>query len=98
MTICLPLLFAASLVADTAAVRKTPPAPAAAGQHVVKGPSIESLTPHVLVTRQGRVLKLDYELLDARGVKSPMVDRDHKPRFKICRDGQEIAAGNFEYG
>ncbi len=98
MTFCLPLLFAASLVADAAVVRKVPPAPAAAGQHVVKAPSVEGWTPHVLVTRQGRVLKLDYELLDAQGNKSPTVDRGHKPHFKIRQDGREIAAGDFEYG
>lgn len=98
MTFSLPLLFAAALVADAAAAGKAPPAPAATGQHVAKEPGIESLTPHVLVTRQGRVLKLDYELLDARGNKPPTVDRTHKPRFRICRDGREIASGDFDYG
>ncbi len=98
MTFCLPLLVAASLVADAAAAKKVPPAPAASGQHVGGGQSVERLTPHVAVTRQGRVLKLDYELLDAHGNKSPTADRDHKPHFRICRDGREIASGNFEYG
>jgi phosphate-selective porin len=98
MTFCVPLLFVVSLVADVAAAKPAQPAPAATGQHVVKGPSVESLTPHVQVTRHGRVLQMDYELLDAQGNKSPTVDRDHKPHFRICRDGQEIASGDFEYG
>jgi hypothetical protein len=98
MTIYLPLLVAASLIADAAALKKVPPAPAATGRHVSGGQNIESLTPHVAVTRQGRVLKLDYELLDAHGSKSPTADRDHKPHFKICQDGREIASGDFEYG
>jgi hypothetical protein len=98
MTICLPLLVAASLVADAAAARKAPPAPVAAGQHIANAENVKGLTPHVRVTRQGRVLKLDYELLDARGIKPPTVDRDQKPQFKIFRDGQQLAAGDFEYG
>ena len=98
MTICLPLLVAASLVADAAAARKAPPAPVAAGQRITNAELAASLTPHVRVTRQGRVLKLDYELLDARGMKSPPVDRNQKPHFKIYRDGQQIVAGDFEYG
>jgi hypothetical protein len=98
MTICLPLFLAASLIADAAVAKPAQPAPAAAGQHVVKDPSAESLTPHVQVTRHGRVLQMDYELLDAHGDKSPTIDRDHKPHFRICRDGQEIASGDFEYG
>ncbi len=98
MTFCVPLLFVVSLIADAAAAKPAQPAPAAAGQHITKSPSVESLTPHVQVTRQGRVLRMNYELLDAQGNQSPTVDRDHKPRFRIRRDGQEIASGDFEYG
>ena len=98
MTFCLPLFFAAAFVADGAAVTTVPPGPVATGQHVAKEPGIESLTPHVLVTRQGRMLRLDYELLDGQGNKVTPPNRDLKPHFRIRRDGQEIASGDFEYG
>ena len=95
MTICFPLLVAATLVADAAATGKAPPPPAAAGQHVVNGPNLEGLTPHVLATRQGRVLKLDYELLDATRIKSSTVDRDYKPHFQNLPEWQADRCGRF---
>ena len=95
---CVPFLLAAPLAADPAAGKHAQPGPAPASQSLRKDQNGESLTPHVQVTRQGRVLKLDYELLDAHGIKSSKVDPQHKPQFKIYQDGREIASGNFEYG
>jgi hypothetical protein len=81
--ICLSFLVAGSL---------------AAGQHVASAEKMKNLTPHVRVTRQGRLLRLDYELLDARGTKTVLDPSGPKPHFEILRDGQQLAAGDFEYG
>jgi hypothetical protein len=97
MTICFPFLVAASLAAG-AATGKVSPAPAAVGQHVAKVENIKALTPHVRVTRQGRLLRLDYELLDAGGKKTVLDVSGPKPHFQVFRDGQQLAAGDFEYG
>ena len=96
--ICLSFLVAGSLAANAAATGKVPPAPIIVGQHVANAENLKGLTPHVRVTRQGRLLRLDYELLDAGGTKTPPADRNKKPHFEIFREGQQLAAGDFEYG
>ena len=98
VTFCIPFLLATFLAGAPATGKDVRLGSPPVGQSLRKDQNIESLTPHVQVTRQGRVLKLDYELLDSRGNKPSTVDRTHKPRFRICRDGREIASGDFEYG
>ena len=56
------------------------------------------LTPRVDVKRQGRLLNLDYRLVDAAGRRYRNTDRTHPPRFTISTGGQQIASGLFEYG
>jgi hypothetical protein len=56
------------------------------------------LTPTVRVQRQGRLLRLDYQLLDAEGWNYSPQDRMNPPEFRVYRDGEEIGSGSFEYG
>jgi hypothetical protein len=56
------------------------------------------LTPKVRVTRQGPLLKLDYQLLDAGGRNYSNRESVTSPRFTVYKDGREIASGAFEYG
>jgi hypothetical protein len=51
------------------------------------------------VKRTGRILVLDYALLDAQGERS-QEHRDTKtpPQFTICQDGRQIGSGTFSYG
>ncbi|NQT12567.1 MAG: hypothetical protein HQ582_07460 [Planctomycetes bacterium] len=57
------------------------------------------LTPEVTFTRSGKILTLDYRLLDAAG-------RDYRPsggslappRFVVYQGEREIGSGSFEYG
>ena len=57
------------------------------------------LTPKVSVQRAGRLLKLDYELVDAAGRRyTPKDDAAAPPQFTILKNGQTIGSGSFEYG
>jgi hypothetical protein len=59
------------------------------------------LTPQLQATRAGRLLILDYQLLDADGnncLRQGLDPRPAPPRFSIRRDGREIDSGDFEYG
>lgn len=59
------------------------------------------LTPKVSVKRTGRVLAIDYELVDAAGrTYTPgTADRRAKPpTFTVLKNGQTIGSGTFEYG
>ncbi len=61
------------------------------------------LTPHVQATRAGRLLNLDYQLLDASGqIRTDQLlqqwPRNTPPKFTIWQDGREIDSGTFEYG
>ncbi len=56
------------------------------------------LTSHVEVTREGRLLKLDYRLVDVAGRQYRDANRTSPPRFAIYQNGREIASGSFEYG
>jgi hypothetical protein len=61
------------------------------------------LTPSVTVTRVGRLLKLDYQLLDGDGRKYRRSDptnddRAHPPQFAIYQGDGQIGSGTFEYG
>jgi hypothetical protein len=67
------------------------------------GPQADTLlTPHVEVTRVGRVLYLDYQLLSESGrnqVREVLQQgRNTPPRVTVWQDGREIASGTFEYG
>ena len=57
------------------------------------------LTPRVRATRQGPLLKLDYQLVDAAGRNYRSSEPSkHPPRFSIRQQNREIASGDFEYG
>lgn len=61
------------------------------------------LTSSVTVKRVGRLLKLDYQLLDADGRKYQRNGRGgsnpaHAPQFAIYQGDRQIGSGNFEYG
>lgn len=56
------------------------------------------LTPGVTVKRQGRMLTMDYQLLDAEGRKYINRANTNPPRFDIYQGDQKIASGSFEYG
>jgi len=63
----------------------------------------ERLTPHVQATRAGRLLSLDYQLLDASGKNRvdeliQQRQRNTPPRFTVWQDEREIGSGTFEYG
>ena len=59
----------------------------------------EVQTVKLQVTREGRLLTMDYQLVDAQGRRC--IDRKSmatSPRFTIRQAGQEIGSGAFEYG
>lgn len=62
--------------------------------HLVRDPR----TPSVKVSRQGRFLKLDYELLDHDGQKCAINPTNDPPQFVVFKNGQQIGSGSFEYG
>ena len=58
------------------------------------------MTPNVRVQRVGRLLKLDYDLVDAAGRKYVQrgISGAVPPKFTVYKDGQSIGSGSFEYG
>ena len=56
------------------------------------------LTPNVEVSRQGRILQLSYELLDANGREYVGSDRSDPPRFTVYSGDRVVGSGDFEYG
>jgi hypothetical protein len=56
------------------------------------------LRPGVSAKRAGRLLKLDYRLLDADGRKYLNELRENPPRFAVYQGENKIASGSFEYG
>ena len=56
------------------------------------------LEPNVTVKREGRLLKLDYRLLDANGRKTRRVSSVASTEFAIYQGDQKIGSGSFEYG
>jgi len=58
------------------------------------------LTPQVRVKRVGRLLRLDYELVDAAGRKYVQRGDENavRPKFTVSKDGQTLGSGSFEYG
>lgn len=58
------------------------------------------LTPQIQVERSGRLLKLDFQLVDAAGRGYSPKDEDAvaPPKFTILKNGQTIGSGSFEYG
>ena len=59
------------------------------------------LTPRVRVNRTGRLLTLDYELVDAAG-RNYVCSRPDRlakpPTFTVLKHGQTIGSGSFEFG
>jgi hypothetical protein len=56
------------------------------------------LRPSVSMQRAGRLLKLDYQLLDADGRTYRGGDAKNPPRFAVYQGENKIASGAFEYG
>jgi hypothetical protein len=56
------------------------------------------LTPSVTVKRHGRLLTMDYQLLDSTGRKYLNQGRTNPPQYAIYQGDQKIASGQFEYG
>jgi hypothetical protein len=58
------------------------------------------LKPTVHIARQGRVLTLDYKLLDAEGRNYSKRDTNGfpPPKFTVRKDGRIVGSGVFEYG
>ena len=58
------------------------------------------LTNSVTVSRHGRDLRLDYQLLGAGGAAYQLVNRDYSrpPEFAVFKGGNKIASGAFEFG
>ena len=54
----------------------------------------------VNITRTGRVLKLDYELISSNGKKYGLWDISDrsKPTFSIYHNDVKVAGGTFEFG
>lgn len=58
------------------------------------------LTNTVTAMRQGRDLRLDYQLIGAGGASYQLANRDysHPPEFAIYRGGKKVASDKFQYG
>ena len=56
------------------------------------------LAPSVTVNREGRLLKMDYQLLDGNGREYHSSEYDNPPTFIVYRGDQQIGSGTFEYG
>ena len=56
------------------------------------------LTPRVDATREGRILKLDYRLVDDAGRRYRRAGRESPPGFTVYKNGKEVASDAFEYG
>ena len=56
------------------------------------------LAPTVTVKRAGRLLTMDYQLLDAAGREYQESGRDNPPSFAVYRGDRQIGSGTFEYG
>ncbi|TVS14756.1 MAG: hypothetical protein EA424_18345 [Planctomycetaceae bacterium] len=63
-------------------------------------PQTAPLSPQVRIQRAGRLLTMDFDLVDAQGQRhNPGRDRrNHPPTFTVFKDGQPIGSGSFEYG
>jgi len=58
------------------------------------------LNHHVQVTRMGRVLKMDYQLIGSAGKKHNLwdINDQSKPSFAIYHNGNQVGKGAFEFG
>ncbi len=60
------------------------------------------LSPSVSVTRHGKFLEMDYQLVDAAGRSYTFVGRNvprpEPPRFTVYQDGQVLGSDSFDYG
>ncbi len=56
------------------------------------------LRPSVEVDRQGRILKLDYKLLDAAGRQYLPQSLEGRPSFAVFNGDRQVGSGRFEYG
>ena len=56
------------------------------------------LEPQVRIARRGRVLALDYDLVDAQGRLYRGGSDSGPPTFTVYKNGRAIGNGSFEYG
>ncbi len=56
------------------------------------------LVPTIKVQRQGRILRLSYDLLGAGGESYTGGDRSKPPTFAVYKGQKQIASGKFEFG
>lgn len=56
------------------------------------------LVPTIKVQRQGRILRLSYDLLGVGGEAYTAGDRSKPPTFAVYRGQRKIASGKFEFG
>ena len=56
------------------------------------------LVPTIKVQRQGRILRLSYELRGVGGEAYTGGDRSKPPTFAVYKGQKKIASGNFEFG
>ncbi len=58
----------------------------------------DPLIPSVTATRDGRSLRLDYQLLDSAGLSYKQEAHGQPPSFSIYKGDELIASGSFSYG
>jgi len=56
------------------------------------------LVPTIKAQRQGRILRLSFELLGVGGEAYTTGDRSTPPTFTVYKGQREIASGEFEFG
>jgi hypothetical protein len=56
------------------------------------------LTPKIEVSRSGRILELDYALLDAGGRRYSRSGRTDPPQFAVFKGDRKVGSGTFRYG
>jgi hypothetical protein len=56
------------------------------------------LTSSVTAKRESRLLTLDYQLLDADGLKYRQNERTNPSQFAVYQGDRLIGSGSFEYG
>jgi hypothetical protein len=58
----------------------------------------KAMKPRVVVKRDGRLLKLDFQLLDSNGQNLAASYRSTPPEFAVYLGGEKIGSGTFKYG
>jgi hypothetical protein len=56
------------------------------------------LAPTIAMKRMGRLIKLDYQLLDAGGRNYVPDSNDRPPQFAVYQGDHQVSSGSFKYG